>query len=221
MNVQDNLQPLIDAAPTTKEKLFCAGLQLFAEKGYANVGIRELTRAVGIKESSFYNHYAGKKSLFAAILAFYDQASRAVVLSQEEIDYFIQTGDVKTVFMQTMQRFSESTSNRLFQTAQQIIRTESLLSTAAAKLAKRNLYHQRRDYTEAILRGLMEQGAIVPCDVEAVTAEYYYAMEGLLNEYRLEELLGEDKAAIEHRIHAHIQFFTKLLTPQQDGKHDE
>jgi len=93
MNVQDNLQPLIDAAPTTKEKLFCAGLQLFAQKGYANVGIRELTRAVGIKESSFYNHYAGKESLFQAILAFYDQASRAVVLSQEEIDYFIQNGD--------------------------------------------------------------------------------------------------------------------------------
>ena len=215
MTSQQTLGQMIVAAQTTKDKLFYAGLSLFSQKGYANVGIRELCRTVNIKESSFYNHFHGKEDLLDAIFDFFNHASNKVVMPQEDIDHFIQNGDVHMFFVQNMYRIREHTSNVLYHTALQIVLTESYLHKSAAKMAKQNLYHLRRDYTEKVLRGLMERGAIIPCDVEAVTAEYYYALKGMLDEYLLLQIWGEDMTQIEARIIAHIRFFTQILTPAQ------
>ena len=68
----------------------------------------------------------------------------------------------------------------LYHTALQIVLTEAFLHPAAARLANKNLYYLRRGVTmtERVLSGLMERGAIRRCDVETVTAEYYYALKG-------------------------------------------
>jgi AcrR family transcriptional regulator len=47
----------------TKEKIFDCALKLFSEKGFDGVSIRNIANAVGIKESSIYNHFDGKKSI--------------------------------------------------------------------------------------------------------------------------------------------------------------
>ena len=218
MDTQAEFARLIDGAASTKDKLFYSALQLFSQKGFANVGIRELCRTVHIKESSFYNHYASKESLFEAILRFFDSANRQVVMTDNEIQWFIQNGDVRKFFIENMKRFSSITSNVLYHTALQIVLTEAFLHPAAARLANKNLYYLRRGYTERVLSGLMERGAIRRCDVEAVTAEYYYALKAMLDEYLLLELQGDDLNAINARIHQHIGFFVQMLRPDDDER---
>ncbi|MBN1777642.1 MAG: TetR/AcrR family transcriptional regulator [Clostridiales bacterium] len=207
---------LIEQAASTRDKLFYAGLRLFADKGYANVGIRELCGSVNIKESSFYNHYRSKDSLFEAIIAFFDATTGQAIMTDDEIEHWISLGDVKAFLIGNMNRFTAATSNLLFFTALQIVLTESYVNKAAAAVAKRNVYHLRKDYTERILRGLMEQGAIRQCDTETVTAEYYYALKGMLDEYLLLELWNEDMTEINERIRKHIAFFARLLDPEEN-----
>ena len=48
------------AAPTTRERILIEALNLFAQSGYGGASMRELARRVGIRESSLYNHFAGK-----------------------------------------------------------------------------------------------------------------------------------------------------------------
>ena len=218
MSQQAEFQRLIEQAASTKDKLFYAGLRLFAKKGYANVGIRELCRSVNIKESSFYNHYQSKDTLFEAIITFFDATSSRVIMTDDEIEYWIALGDVSAFFMENMRRFSAATSHVLYHTALQIVLTESFLHPAAAAVARKNLYHLRKGYTERVLRGLMEQGAINPCDVETVTAEYYYALKGIWDEYLLLQRWNDDMAAINTRIKAHIRFFVQMLTPTQSDR---
>lgn len=211
MNIQEKFDTLIAQAPTTKDKIFYAGLRLFSQKGYANVGIRELCRSVNIKESSFYNHYPGKESLFEAIIAYFDKASNQVIMTEVEIHTFIERGDVRAFFVENMKRFSTITSNVLYHSALQIVLTESYLHPIAAEMAKKNLYHLRKDYTEDVLRGLMQRGAIRPCNVETVTAEYYYALKGMLDEFLLLQLWDAGLSDINARILAHIDFFSRML----------
>ena len=211
MDTQSKFETLIAQAASTKDKLFYAGLRLFAQKGYANVGIRELCRMVGIKESSFYNHYPGKESLFEAILTWFRTASNQVVMHDAEIHAMIEQGDVRAFFIDNMRRFSAITSNVVYHTALQIVLTESFLHPTAAEIARNNLYYLRRDYTVQVLRGLMARGAIRACDAENVTAEYYYALKGMLDEYLLLQFWDEDLAQINARIRAHIDFFSELL----------
>ena len=83
-----------------KEKIFEKSVDLFSEYGYDRVSIRKIAAAVGIKESSIYNHYKSKESILDAILAYYinemtkdeiplNQASENLDIS---FDYFYKAG---------------------------------------------------------------------------------------------------------------------------------
>lgn len=48
---------------TTKERIFEVALDLFAQKGYDAVSMREIAEAVGIKKASLYSHFSSKDEL--------------------------------------------------------------------------------------------------------------------------------------------------------------
>ena len=68
----------------TKEVIFDQALSLFARLGYNGTSIRDICSAVGIKESSYYNHYAGKKDVLDAILKACDEYFIKSIPSLEE-----------------------------------------------------------------------------------------------------------------------------------------
>lgn len=53
---------------TTKEKIIWEALELFSRKTYGAVSVRDIARAVGIRESSLYNHFKSKREIFQAIV---------------------------------------------------------------------------------------------------------------------------------------------------------
>ena len=52
----------------TKKRILDEALELFSEKGYANVFVADIAEAVGIKAPSLYKHYKSKRDIFNAIL---------------------------------------------------------------------------------------------------------------------------------------------------------
>ncbi|WP_024341697.1 TetR/AcrR family transcriptional regulator [Bradyrhizobium japonicum] len=70
------------AAPTTRERILSEALDLFAQSGYGGASMRELARRVGIRESSLYNHFAGKAAILEAIVAEHGPASSASRLEE-------------------------------------------------------------------------------------------------------------------------------------------
>lgn len=53
---------------TTREKIIYEALSLFSISGYDAVTIREIASAVGIKESSVYNHFENKRDILNKII---------------------------------------------------------------------------------------------------------------------------------------------------------
>jgi AcrR family transcriptional regulator len=64
-------------APSTRERILAEALNLFAESGYGGASMRELARRVGVRESSLYNHFAGKAAILEAIVSEHGPASSA------------------------------------------------------------------------------------------------------------------------------------------------
>lgn len=62
--------PLVDISEVdnTKDRILLAAVELFAERGYAAVSVRDIAKAVDIKPASLYNHFEGKEALFDAII---------------------------------------------------------------------------------------------------------------------------------------------------------
>ena len=52
----------------TKEDVLIAALNLFAEKGFDGVSVRDIAEEVGIRQSSLYKHYESKQDIFDNIL---------------------------------------------------------------------------------------------------------------------------------------------------------
>lgn len=52
----------------TKKRILDVALTLFSEKGYANVFVADIAKAVGIKAPSLYKHYKSKQDIFNTIL---------------------------------------------------------------------------------------------------------------------------------------------------------
>ena len=58
--------PLPEA--TTRARILDAALDLFARHGFAGTSVRQLARAVGLRESSLYNHFASKEAIYHALI---------------------------------------------------------------------------------------------------------------------------------------------------------
>jgi len=52
----------------TRQAILDAALALFADKGYFGTSLRDVAAAVGVRESALYNYFAGKETLFEALL---------------------------------------------------------------------------------------------------------------------------------------------------------
>ena len=74
----------------TREKIIYEALSLFSVNGYDAVSIRRIASAVGIKESSIYNHFKNKQDILNKIidetLRRYYHALESVQLPQSEDD---------------------------------------------------------------------------------------------------------------------------------------
>lgn len=208
---QGFFEQLIAEEPSTRQKLFYSAIWLFSQKGYASVGIRELCRSVNVKESAFYNHYDGKEDLFRRILSYFSEQTKLSVFTEDEIRSIVATGDIRLFFERNMQKFGSVAGGMLYHTALQIVVMESFVHPEARDIALHNLYYVRREYTERVLNEMMAAGHIRRCDAGAVTAEYYYGLKGLLDEYLLVENWGGDLDAIKTKIASHIGFFVQML----------
>jgi AcrR family transcriptional regulator len=59
----------VDTEQSSREKILDAAETLFAKRGYAGVGLRELAEVVGLGKSSLFHHFKSKPELYAAVAA--------------------------------------------------------------------------------------------------------------------------------------------------------
>jgi TetR/AcrR family transcriptional repressor of nem operon len=68
------------AKPTVRERLLDAGLETLHRRGFNGCGVQEITEAAGVPKGSFYNHFASKEALGAAVLDRYWQQRAGTTL---------------------------------------------------------------------------------------------------------------------------------------------
>lgn len=65
---KDNMN--MKSEKTTKERIFEAAIDLFAQKGFDATSMREIAEAVGIKKASLYSHYKSKDEILEKIVEY-------------------------------------------------------------------------------------------------------------------------------------------------------
>ena len=82
------------AKKPTKEKIFEVSLDLFSQKGFDAVSVREIAREVGIRESSIYNHYKNKEAILDAIIDYFMSELASSSPPEEEMEKLMETPEL-------------------------------------------------------------------------------------------------------------------------------
>ncbi len=193
---------------TTKEKILEEALELFSRRGYGGVSVREIARAVGIRESSLYNHFANKRAIFDAIVETCFQ--RAQAYFQANALPFNQ-GDDTSLFqgisLERLEELIELTFGYFFEDTWNVRFRRLLLISQFEEPRCRDIYRQLyRDYClefqARLFQGLMEAGELRGEDPMAAAVEFYSPIYLLLHTC---DSLEEARPALR----AHVEQFAK------------
>lgn len=167
---------------TTKEKILETALDLFSQRGYGGVSVRDIARAVGIRESSLYNHFASKRAIFDGIVDLCVRQSETYFReSALPFDQGDDTSLYQGIGLEHLQELIERTFRFFFDDPWNARFRRLLLVSQYADPRCRDIY--RRLYRDKcvqvqayIFAALMEAGELRREDPLAVAAEFHGPM---------------------------------------------
>ncbi len=148
----------------TKERIFDAAVDLFAERGYDGVSIRDIGRAVGITEGAVYKHYKSKDEVLESIFAYvqgriYSEAPGA------SYDALVEAMPFREI-LESMPR--AMMSDPLLTRTTRIMLIEMYHNEKIRDHVRRELFERPVDEMAIVFEKYMEKGKIRPCDPRAL-----------------------------------------------------
>lgn len=144
----------------TKEKIFDTAVDLFAEKGYDGVSIRDIGRAVGITEGAVYKHYTSKEEILESIFTYVE--GRIYPKAPEgSIDALVDSLSFREI-LESIPQFMMADPHLARIT--RIMLIEMYHNEKIRNYVRRELFDRPVDETEILFKKLMEKGKIRPCD---------------------------------------------------------
>ena len=96
--------PQTTVSLATRERILDAAEALFAERGLAGTAVRDIACSVGLTAPSLYNHFAGKRELYEAVL---ERGVRPLLELMQELGSHEQTTEAREAFIaRVMERLS-------------------------------------------------------------------------------------------------------------------
>lgn len=200
-------RPTKEEARDTRRLILDAALELFSEGGFAGTSMRQIARAVGVRESALYHHFPSKAAIFEALMREMGPG-KAERLELLELDVLLQEGPEPLLRFIAHALFEDWATPR----EQKFIR---MLMAEAPRLKEAGLVHsavmQGRGRLGGLFAELARRGAIRPGDSELYAIEF---MGPMLMMRLLYLVLAEgtpDLEALLARVDAHVHHFCESV----------
>ncbi len=197
----------------TKERILEVAADLFSREGYSAVSIRDITREVGIKESSLYNHFSSKEQILERILSDFEAEYRKILPPREMLDAILARTTPPQFLMQGFLNFKERLTNPAVQRMWRVLHMEQYRHPRARQILLHNLIGETIELMEDVFARWIAQGKVKPLDPRALAASYQYPVFSMTTEWSLLSFAGEDTAEAERRMTDHIKLFFDLIKP--------
>ncbi|WP_409270074.1 TetR/AcrR family transcriptional regulator [Neobacillus sp. SCS-31] len=205
-----DLKPIMNA---TKNKILHVAIDLFSQRGYRGVSIRQITGEVGIKESSLYKHFQNKDEILDTIFANFVVEVGKILPPEDRIEQIAGLMDPRGFLDRGLQNFMNHINNLTMRKIWRIIYNELFSDPRARAIYFETIINQTIDRVGAIFQKMIELGKLPSEeDGKMLSAEYHYPVFALIMEYNVLKFEGKSTEEIEKRLHDHIEFFIKAVS---------
>jgi len=147
----------------TKQRIFDASVELFSQKGYDAVSLREIAAEVSITNAAIYNHFSSKEAILNDIFAVFQRKLNGYLLKNEQVDRYIESDTPRQLLERCIGRFT--TDDLEFMAySYRIAFRENLVNQTAGELIVTQLHEATAASIKYVLDSLIGRGSIPAMD---------------------------------------------------------
>ncbi len=205
---------------STKEKITYQALALFSVQGYEAVTIRQIAAAVGIKESSIYNHFSSKKEILETIvevaLARYDLAlEEARVPKGGKRGYTAQYASIspQDFFAICSRIFLFYLKDEYIAKLRRLLTIEQYANGELGEIFRTTFIENVLERQRLVLQEFVDAGYFIPGDAYIMALHFYAPVFLLL--YKYDNLPGREEQALAE-LEKHVRQYNELYLAEGD-----
>ena len=152
----------------TRTRILSASIRLFGEHGYDRVSVRQIASAVGIKESSIYNHFQGKDDILDSIMQSFIERDRAYWPSLDALRADLHTHSAEDLLRRFFYSYKREEYGFLL-SAYRIMFMEQYRNDTFQKLFLNHFLEEQRCHQNQALQILVDAGLLLPFDTGGIS----------------------------------------------------
>ena len=196
---------------STRDKIMDVALNMFSERGYEAVSIRDICGEVGIKESTLYYHFKNKEDILNSLIDKFRSHIDGLLIHVDEITGTPGKKEKKSDDAGLQMMDSYMIDSYLFDPfcnlMLRLMMIEQFHNEEIRALYEKTLFTDPYEIQLSVFRKLSSAGAIPEKDVEWIVKEYHSYMTMLTFKYLLNgDLTEKRKNAYYREVH---EFMTR------------
>ena len=201
---------------STKDKIFEAAIDLFSRHGYSGVSIRDITRKVGIKESSLYNHYAGKDEILTVIFDYFQSEILKMIPTENEIHDLVSRYTLDVILSRMLKRSQYYADNPSIEKIFRIITMEQFHNQRARDIMLNEMCELPLNSIARIFELMIEKGFIIQVNAKVVAMEYLFVLKSLVSKFNIYKSFDMNTDEIEADMNTHLRFIYETVRKKDD-----
>jgi AcrR family transcriptional regulator len=198
-----------DTLPT-REKILATAADLFSRHGFTGVSVRDITRTVGVKESSLYNHFTNKEALLDAIFDAMEREFASRALTEQSLWNGIEQSTPEEFMRASFQRFMAFWQDPLRIRLWFVISMEQYRNPRAGQLVL-NETQRVIDLVAIAFDQMQRSRKIVSLDTRMLAETFAGTLRGMQMEFAILMSAGEKTTTVERRMDDFITFFASFI----------
>jgi AcrR family transcriptional regulator len=212
----------------THERIWREALTLFSVQGFEAVSVRDIAGAVGIKESSLYNHYKNKQDIFDTILRECarrtDEMFHSMALLGDDMQWTADEATINLYKNMTTEQFTAVAGgvfgmvfgDELNVKLRRMLTIEQFRSEYLAQAFRKTAFDDTLDYQAALFGGMIKAGYFVEADPYMLAMAFFAPVFLIFYKFdNSEQGLADARALFER----HLKHFVR--TYSVNGRNDK
>lgn len=201
---------------STKEKILAVSIDLFAQKGFKEVSVREIAKEVGIKASSLYKHYANKEDILSSIFDLFREKMVQTDFPKEGLAQYVSAVSPETYLNESFCLFRNVMWSPLTLKIARIITLEQRRNRSVRKFFMQELIEKPTRALQYVFDLMIQNGTIDAVDTQVLAEEYSsYIICLFFQQNFLQD--GPSLEAIERKMARHNAFYANHILKRKGG----